>query len=202
MRRYRSKIARRYGIQLSNSPKDPVVRRNFPPGIHGPKGRGKVTEYGMQLAEKQKAKVVYNILTEKQFRITFNKATKLTGDSGHNLLQLLERRLDNVIYRLGLAATRPQARQLVNHAHITVNGQKVNIPSYRLNTGDIVAVREKSKASKYFKTVTDGQKTDAIPGWLHWDAKKMEGKVLHDPKNEDFEQNINTRAIVEYYSRR
>lgn len=202
MRRYRSKIARRYGIQLSNSPKDAVVRRNFPPGIHGPKGRGKITEYGMQLAEKQKAKVIYNILTEKQFRLTFNRATKLGGDSGQNLMQLLERRLDNVIYRLGLAETRPQARQLVNHAHFTVNGRKVNIPSYRLNTGDIVAIREKSTSNKHFKHMLAGQKADAVPGWLHWDAKKMEVKVLHDPKPEEVEQNINTQAIVEYYSRR
>src|SRR3989344_3791162 len=125
MKRYRSKIARRYGIQLGSSPKSAAVRRNYPPGIHGPKGRKKATEYGMQLAEKQKAKVIYNILTEKQFRLTFNKATKIAGDVGLNLLVLLEQRLDNAVYRLGLAQTRPQARQLVNHAHFLVNGVKV-----------------------------------------------------------------------------
>lgn len=202
MRRYRSKIARRYGIQLSSSPKNAVVRRNYPPGIHGPKGRKKVTEYGSQLAEKQKAKVIYNILTEKQFRLTFDTAKKLTGDSGHNLLQLLERRFDNVVYRLGLAQTRAQARQLVNHAHFTVNGAKVNIPSYRLKTGDVIAVRDKSKNAKYFKNAVTQQKADALPGWLHWDAKKLEAKILHEPATDDFEQNINTQAIVEYYSRR
>jgi small subunit ribosomal protein S4 len=202
MRRYRSKIARRYGIQLGTSPKSPVVRRNYPPGIHGPKGRKKVTEYGTQLAEKQKAKVIYNILTEKQFRLTFEKAAKVAGDVGQNLLLRLEQRFDNIIYRLGLAATRPQARQLVNHAHFLVNGKKVNIPSAILQSGDIITLRAHSAKAKYFQKRFTELKKESIPGWLYLDVEKREAKILHAPKPEDAEQNISTQTIVEYYSRR
>jgi len=202
MKRYKSKIARRYGIQLGSSPKSASVKRNYPPGIHGPKGRKKMTEYGTQLAEKQKAKVIYNILTEKQFRLTFDRAKKISGDLGVNLLKLLEQRFDNVVYRFGLASTRPQARQLVNHAHFLVNGKKVNIPSYILQTGDMITLRAKSAKSKYFQKKFTEIKEDTIPGWLYLDMKKQEAKVLHDPKPEDVEKQIETQAIVEYYSRR
>ena len=202
MKRYRSKIARRYGIQLGSSPKSASVRRNYPPGIHGPKGRKKMTEYGMQLAEKQKAKVIYNILTEKQFRLTFNKAAKMSGDVGLNMLALLEQRFDNVIYRLHLAQTRPQARQLVNHAHFLVNGKKVNIPSFLLESGDIITLRPHSLKSPYFKKCLAEIKKETIPGWLYWDAAKSEAKILQPPQAEHTEQNIGTQAIVEYYSRR
>ncbi|OGF27023.1 30S ribosomal protein S4 [Candidatus Falkowbacteria bacterium RIFOXYC2_FULL_47_12] len=202
MKRYRSKIARRYGIQLGTSPKSPTVRRNYPPGIHGPKGHKKKTEYGAQLAEKQKAKVIYNILTEKQFRLTFVKAAKTTGDVGQNLLLRLEQRLDNVIYRLSLATTRPQARQLVNHAHFLVNGKKVNIPSAILQPGDVITLRPHSAKAKYFQKRFAEIRKDAIPGWLYLDIEKREAKILHAPKPENVEQNISTQAIVEYYSRR
>jgi len=202
MKRYKSKIARRYGIQLGNSPKSALVKRNYPPGIHGPKGRKKPTEYGIQLAEKQKAKVIYNILTEKQFKLTFERAKKISGDVGHNLLQLLEKRFDNVVYRLGLAETRPQARQLVNHAHFLVNGKKVNIPSYLLGKGDIITLRQKSAKNKYFQKKFNEMKEGTVPGWLFMDIKKEEAKVLHDPNPTDFEKQIETQTIVEYYSRR
>lgn len=202
MKRYTSKIARRYGIELNASPKSALVRRNYPPGIHGPKGRKKVTEYGMQLAEKQKAKVMYNILTEKQFRLTFNKAAKISGDVGLNLLVLLEQRFDNVVYRLGLAQTRPQARQLVNHAHFLINGTKVNIPSYILKAGDVITLRPHSQKATYFQKAFGALKKEAIPGWLHLDIDKQEAKVLHAPAQSNVEQNIGTQAIVEYYSRR
>ncbi len=201
MKRYSHKMCRRHGVKLCQSEKCPVTRRNYPPGIHGPKGRGRLTEYAMQLAEKQKAKVIYNI-TEKQFRLTFNKASKLTGNAGLNLLLLLEKRLDNVVYRLGLAETRPQARQLVNHGHFLINDKKVNIPSYIAKTGDIVTLQKNKEGKKFFKTVGQKIKSDRVPGWMHLDPAKLTGKVLHNPKKEEVEQNIDTQAIVEYYSRR
>jgi len=202
MKRYRSKIARRYSIQLGASAKSAAVRRNYPPGIHGPKGRKKLTEYGLQLSEKQKAKVIYNILTEKQFRLTFAKAAKMSGDVGQNLLLRLEQRFDNVIYRLGLATTRPQARQLVNHAHFLVNGKKVNIPSASLQSGDVITLRPHSAKANYFQKRFAEIKKDAIPGWLYLDIEKREAKILHVPKTADVEQSVSTQAIVEYYSRR
>jgi small subunit ribosomal protein S4 len=197
---YSNKTCRRYGIKLSDSPKAPVVKRNYPPGFHGPKGRRRLSDYGLQLAEKQKAKVTYN-LREKQFKLTFVKAAKMKGDAGTNLLQLLERRLDNVVFRLGLAKSRPAARQVVNHAHICVNGRKVNIPSYVVKEGDVVSVKKGSLKSRYFQEITNETAKQEVPGWLNFDAKKMEGKVLHTPKKRDFDQSIDTQAIVEFYSK-
>ena len=150
------KQCRRLGEKLflkgerCNSPKCAMVKRNYPPGFHGPKGRKRQTDYGLQLAEKQKVKKQYNIL-EKQLRLTLTKAEKRTGDAGKNLLRLLELRLDNAIYRLGFASSRVQARQLVNHGHFTVNGKKVNIPSYQVREGEVIQVKERSQKSKAFK---------------------------------------------------
>jgi len=194
-------MCRRLGVKLCQSEKCPVSRRNYPPGVHGPKGRPRTTEYGMQLAEKQKAKVVYNLL-EKQFRLTFAKAEKMPGDIGNNLVTLLETRFDNIIYRAGLAVTRSQARQLVNHGHFLINSKKVNIPSYILKTGDMIALHKGSDGNKYFKKRLTELKMDKIPGWLHLDTGKSEIKVLHQPGESDVERLFSTQAIIEYYSRR
>ena len=199
--RYSHKECRRYGVKLCQSSKCPLSRRNHPPGVHGPKGRKRITEYGMQLAEKQKAKITYN-MAEKQFRLTFNRATKMVGDLGHNLIVLLERRLDNVVYRLNLADTRSQARQLVNHGHFLVNGKKNNIPSYSVKSGDVISLHKRAVENKYFKIRFDGLKIDNVPGWLYSDVKKKEAKVLHDPKEVNLEKIFDTQAIIEYYSRR
>jgi small subunit ribosomal protein S4 len=198
---YSNKICRRYGIKTTDSNKSPLVKRNYPPGFHGPKGRGRRSDYGEQLAQKQKAKVIYN-LREKQFRLTFNKAQRLEGDAGFNLLKLLELRLDNVVYRLGLAKSRPAARQLVNHAHIRVNGRRVNIPSFRVKEGDEITVKEKSQKNKYFEIIKQELDLQKVPGWLNLDLKTLSAKVLHEPKTEtDVDQSIDTRAIVEFYSK-
>jgi small subunit ribosomal protein S4 len=198
---YSNKICRRYGIKTTDSSKAPLVKRNYPPGFHGPKGRGRKSDYGEQLAQKQKAKVIYN-LREKQFRLTFEKAQRLQGDAGFNLLKLLELRLDNVVYRLGLAKSRPAARQIVNHAHIRVNGRRVNIPSFRLKEGDEISIKEKSLKSKYFEIIKQELDPQKVPGWLNLDVKSLSAKVLHEPKTEnDVDQSIDTRAIVEFYSK-
>jgi len=199
--RYSHKECRRHGVKLCQSAKCPLSRRNYPPGIHGPKGRKRSTEYGMQLAEKQKAKITYNML-EKQFRLTFNKATKMEGDLGQNLIILLEKRFDNVVYRLNLADTRSQARQLVNHGHFLVNGKKLNIPSYMVKSGDVITLHSGSVNNKYFKEKFNSIKSESIPGWLYLDAKKKEAKVLHDPKDANSEKIFDPQAVIEYYSRR
>jgi small subunit ribosomal protein S4 len=198
---YSNKICRRYGIKTTDSNKSPLVKRNYPPGFHGPKGRGRRSDYGEQLAQKQKAKVIYN-LREKQFRLTFDKAQRLEGDGGFNLLKLLELRLDNVMHRLGFAKSRPAARQLVNHAHIRVNGRRVNIPSFKLKEGDEITVKEKSQKSKYFEIIKQELDPQKVPGWLNLDLKSLSAKVLHEPKTEtDVDQSIDTKAIVEFYSK-
>ncbi|MDD2963426.1 MAG: 30S ribosomal protein S4 [Bacteroidales bacterium] len=194
----KTKIARRF--------KDPIYgpdkyfeKKNFPPGMHGnSKRRNKQSEYGIQLAEKQKAKYTYGIL-ERQFRNLFEKAAKAHGITGEVLLQYIEARLDNVVYRLGIAPTRSAARQLVGHRHITVNGRVVNIPSYRLRPGDIIAVREKSKSLEAI--------TDSLAGrgqqfsWLEWDNTMMTGKFMNLPPREEIPENIREQLIVELYSK-
>ena len=197
---YSNKICRRYGIKTSDSGKSPLVKRNYPPGFHGPKGRPRLSDYGQQLAEKQKAKVIYN-LREKQFRLTFDKAQKIKGNAGLNLLKLLELRLDNTVYRLGLAKSRPAARQVINHTHIRVNGIKVNIPSYRVKPGDEITIKDKSQKNKYFENMKQLFDPKSLPSWLNFDAKTMVGKVLHEPKDVDVDQSIDTQAIVEFYSK-
>ncbi|MFZ2310581.1 MAG: 30S ribosomal protein S4 [Patescibacteria group bacterium] len=175
-----------------------MVKRNFVPGFHGPKGpRKRLSDYGLQLAEKQKAKKFYNML-EKQFRLTFEKAQARTGDAGKNFLQALEMRLDNVVYRLSFADSRSQARQVVNHGHITVNGKKVDIPSYVVKTGDVVAVRKQSANSRYFRTVFE-KKNVELPSWLNIVDKVA--KVLHEPNDKDLPQNFSVQMIIEYYSK-
>ena len=175
-----------------------MMRYPTPPGQHGA-ARKKVSEYGLQLREKQKAKRTYGVL-EKQFRKTYRLAEKMKGQTGENLLQLLERRLDNVVYRLGLASSRSQARQIVNHAHITVNGKTVNIPSYITKLGDVVAVKESKKNKPYFKALSETRKLN-LPKWLEYNGDKMEGKLIALPEKEDLDVTIAENMIVELYSK-
>ncbi len=160
----------------------------------------KQSTYGIQLREKQKAKEMYG-LREKQFKLTFLKGQKKGGDAGENLLRLLEMRLDNVVYRFGLAITRKQARQMVSHAHFTVNGEKVNIPSYQVKANDVVAVRKNKKDKKPYQDLTERLKKATTPGWVNFEVGEMSGKILHEPKKEDLDQSIASQLIVEFYSR-
>lgn len=158
----------------------------------------KMSDYGIQLREKQRAKFIYGV-QEKQFRNTFEKAAKKKGITGENLLVMLEERLDNVVYRMGLALTRREARQLVVHSHYTVNGKKVNIPSYQVKPGDVIAVKAKSQSSPKFKEIKEMQV--GVPGWLSVDREKLEGKVLADPSRDQIDTPIEERLIVELYSK-
>ena len=194
----KSKISRKYGEPIFGDTKA-LEKKPHPPGQHGRGRRRKKSEYAIQLAEKQKAKYLYGIL-EKQFRNMFDKATRKDGITGENLLQLLEARLDNVVYRLGIAPTRRSARQLVVHKHITVNGNLVNIPSYTLKEGDMVAVRERSKS---LVAISDSvsNKTANKYKWLEWDDKSLLGKLVTYPDRESIPENINEQLIVELYSK-
>jgi len=176
-----------------------VTRRSYAPGQHGQQKK-KLSEYGIQLREKQKARRFYGVL-ESQFRRYFDMAVKKRGITGENLLQILESRLDNVVYRLGLATSRPEARQLVRHGHFTVNGRKVNIPSYLLKAGDVVAVRDKFKSSPKLKSIVDIAGGKAIPKWLEYDPENMIGKVVSLPAREDIDLPIREHLIVELYSK-
>ncbi len=180
------------------SAKCPVVKRGTTPGQH-PKSRRKVSEYGLQLREKQKAKRTYGLL-EKQFHGYFTKATNMKGAAGDNMLQLLERRLDNVVYRLGFGDSRAQARQIVNHGHITVNGKKVNIPSFIVKAGDVIAIAEGSTGVEKFKAMREGT-AKTIPAWLELNSAELSGKVVELPKREDIDLSIEEHLIVELYSK-
>ena len=163
--------------------------------------RRKKSEYSMQLTEKQKVKFIYGIL-EKQFRAYYEKAEKLEGKTGEELLTLIERRLDNVVFRLGLASTRREARQLVSHAHFTVNGKKVNIPSYLIKVGDVIEVKESSRSTTRFKAIADGQTAAvAAPKWLQKDANLLGGKVIAAPQRDDIDFPVEEHLIVELYSK-
>lgn len=182
------------GIEPSVMGYDKSTRRN-------PKqSRRKQSEYGIQLNEKQKVKFIYGIL-EKQFRKYYVMATKQAGITGQNLLQILESRLDNVVFRLGLANTRKEARQIVNHGHILVNGKKVDIPSYLIKPGDVVAVREKSKSSARMKEIVEANSKRVIPKWLSMDKEKLEGRVLQLSDREDIDYDVEEHLIVELYSK-
>jgi len=176
-----------------------IERRNFPPGQHG-KRRSKILGYGIQLREKQKVKRFYGIL-EDQFRLTFQKAERMRGVTGENLLSLLERRLDNVVHRLGFAASRTQARQLVRHGHVRVNGRKVNVPSYVVGAGAVVSVKEKSRKNPLIVGAVETAKGRGIPAWLELNAVEFEGKVVALPKREDVALPVNEKLIVELYSK-
>jgi small subunit ribosomal protein S4 len=206
MARYRGpvgKISRRLGIGITDKGQRILSKRPFPPGQHGPSARRRqVSDYGLQLLEKQKARYMYGVL-ERQFQRIFDKAERLPGETGTQLFILLERRLDNVVYRLGLAATRQQARQLVTHGHITVNGRKTNIPSFTVRVGDKIAVRPESRRRMYFKNLVDSGDLNRrnTPDWLRFSAADLAGEVVSMPRREDAEPDINEQLIVEYYSR-
>lgn len=191
------KKSRRLGFSTLENGKE-LARRPYAPGIHGADKRRKVSEYGIQMQEKQKVRFMYG-LNEKQFHKLFEKASKMKGNTGHNFLNLLESRLDNVVYRLGLAKTRRAARQIVNHGHITVNGVKVNIPSYQVKVGDIVAVKENSLDHPAIKEAVEA--TLNRPAFVEFDAKKMAGKLLRLPDRSELNQEINETLIVEFYNR-
>ncbi|MBE6324074.1 MAG: 30S ribosomal protein S4 [Bacteroidales bacterium] len=194
----KSRIARRFGEAIFG-PDKVLDRRNYAPGQHGVNRRKKNSEYGTQLAEKQKAKYTYGVL-ERQFRLLYAQAQRTKGITGEILLQLLESRLDNVVYRLGIAPTRAAARQMVSHKHITVNGKVVNIPSFQVKQGMVVAVREKAKSLEVIAASLEGFNHAKYP-WLEWNEAEKAGKFLNVPAREEIPENINEQLIVELYSK-
>ncbi|WP_143960028.1 30S ribosomal protein S4 [Litoribacter populi] len=201
MARYRgpkAKIARKFGEPIEGQSKA-LQKKNYPPGMHGRGRRKKQSEYAIQLMEKQKAKYIYGVL-ERQFAKMFDIASRKQGITGENLLQLLEGRLDNTVFRLGIAPTRRAARQLVSHKHILVNGEIVNIPSYTLKPGDVVAVRERSKSLEAITESLAGKAQNRYP-WLEWDNSSYSGKFVSIPTRDDIPENIKEQLIVELYSK-
>jgi small subunit ribosomal protein S4 len=194
----KSKIARKFGEPIFG-PDKVLSKKNYPPGQHGNGRKKKLSEYGIQLREKQKAKYTYGVL-EKQFRNLFDKAARTRGITGEVLLQLLEARLDNVVYRLGIAPTRAAARQFVSHRHIVVDGKVVNIPSYSVKPGQVIGVREKSKSLEIVDNSLSGFNHSKYP-WIEWDSASKSGKLLHLPERADIPENIKEQLIVELYSK-
>lgn len=208
MARYKEsvcRLCRKEGVKLflkadrCYTDKCAIVKRAYGPGQHGQR-RIKFSEYGLQLREKQKARRFYGIM-EKQFRNYFVEADRRKGITGENLLETLERRLDNVIYRLGFAGSRPEARQLVRHGHVIVNNRKVNIPSYLIKVGDEIAVRDKSKSSPKFKEIVEAAMNKTTPQWLEVDKEELKGRVIAMPSREDIDVPLEEHLIVELYSR-
>lgn len=194
----KTKIARKFGESIFGDDKS-FEKRNYPPGQHGNnRRRGKKSEYAVQLMEKQKAKYTYGIL-EKQFRNMFNKANRSSGITGEILLQLCESRLDNVVFRLGIAPSRSAARQLVSHKHITVNGELVNIPSYQIKPNDVVGIREKSKSLNVIQESLSNNKS--VHEWMTWNSEKMQGTFVNIPERSQIPEKINEQFIVELYSK-
>lgn len=194
----KAKISRKFGEAIEGHSKA-LQKKNYPPGMHGRGRRKKQSEYAVQLNEKQKAKYIYGIL-ERQFAKMFDIASRKSGITGENLLQLLEARLDNTVYRLGIAPTRRGARQLVSHKHILVNGEVVNIPSYTLKPGDLVSVRERSKSLEAITSSLAGRSSNRYP-WLEWDNASLTGKFVSVPGRDDIPENIKEQLIVELYSK-
>ena len=184
------------------SPKCSVEKRTYAPGMHGKKGtfKHKESDFALQLREKQKARRFYGV-QERQFRRYFASAQRVKGMTGVNLLQTLERRLDNVVYRLGIADSRPQARQLVRHGHFTLNGHNHNVPSYLVQMGDVIAVRDNSRSNGYFKTLADRLGQRAVPEWLQFDENNYSARVVAMPERQGLEIPLKEQLIVEYYSR-
>jgi small subunit ribosomal protein S4 len=191
------KKSRRYGMSLSGTGKE-LEKRPYAPGQHGPNQRKKLSEYGLQQQEKQKLRFMYG-LNERQFRRTFDDAAKMKGVHGENFMILLESRLDNLVYRLGLSRTRRQSRQLVNHGHITVNGKRVDIPSYRVSIGDVIGVREKSQSLTIIKDSVETN--NFVPEYLSFDENKLEGTFTRLPERSELPAEITEALIVEFYSR-
>ena len=194
----KTKIARKFGEPIFG-PDKVLSKKNYPPGQHGLNRRRKTSEYGLQLKEKQKAKYTYGVL-ERQFRNLFDKASRKKGITGEVLLQMLECRLDNIVYRLGMAPSRPAARQLVLHKHVTVNGKVVNIPSYNVLPGDVIAVREKSKSLEVIADSLAGFNHSKY-SWIEWNEQIKGGKFLNIPAREDIPETIKEQLIVELYSK-
>lgn len=194
----KAKISRKFGEAIEGHSKA-LQKKNYPPGMHGRGRRKKQSEYAVQLAEKQKAKYIYGVL-ERQFAKMFDIASRKSGITGENLLQLLEARLDNTVYRLGISPTRRGARQLVSHKHVLVNGEVVNIPSYTLKPGDVVSVRERSKSLEAITSSLAGKAANRYP-WLEWDNASLAGKFVSVPGRDDIPENIKEQLIVELYSK-
>ena len=194
----KSKIARKFSEPIFG-PDKVLSKKNYPPGQHGANRRKKTSEYGFQLREKQKAKYTYGVL-EKQFRNMFEKASRSKGVTGEVLLQLLESRLDNIVFRLGIAPTRDAARQLVSHRHIIVDGRVVNIPSYSVKQNQLIGVRERSKSLEVIEKALSGFNHSKYP-WLEWEQSSLCGKLLHLPDRADIPENIKEQLIVELYSK-
>lgn len=199
------RICRRHGLKLflkgerCFGPKCAIERRNFPPGDHGQRRR-KLSEYANQLKEKQKSRYIYGVL-ERQFRKHFASAERRQGVTGANLLRVLESRLDNVVYRLGFADSRKQARQLVRHGHFALNGRRTDIPSALVKAGDAVSVMPKARQLEYFKIVQEGLARKSVPAWLELDVATMGGRVLNLPGRDEIEVPVNEQLVVEFYSR-
>ena len=194
----KTKIARKFQEPIFG-PDKTLTRKNYPPGQHGNSRKRKTSEYGLQLREKQKAKYTYGVL-EKQFRNLFDKAARSKGVTGEMLLKLLESRLDNIVFRLGLSPTRAGARQLVSHRHIVVDGKVVNIPSYTVKPGQIIGMRERSKSLEVVMDALSGFNHSKYP-WIEWDQDALIGKLLHLPERADIPENIKEQLIVELYSK-
>ncbi len=193
------KKARRLGTAFTAKDAKILQKRGFPPGQHG-QNRQRLSEYGLQLREKQKAKISYGVM-ERQFLRYFEKALKQTGVTGDNLLKLLESRLDNIVFRLGFAETRAQARQLVSHGFFEVNGKRVDIPSYCTKVGEVISVKPSRQSGKYMERQKEKLKAYKAPDWLQLEAEKLTGKILSSPQLEELSRGLNTQLIVEHYSR-
>jgi small subunit ribosomal protein S4 len=193
----RGRRDRRAGVMLSSMRKNPLEKKPYPPGEHG-RGRQRQTEFGIRLLEKQKARWYYGV-SEKQFRRAYDKATRLPGVSGENLLRLMELRMDNVVYRMGFATSRPQARQLVSHGHFLLNGRKHNIPSAILRPGNVITVKEKSRKLEPIEAAVE--QVVAVPPWLEADHENFTGRVLHSPSRDEIDAPVEEQLIIEFYSR-
>ncbi|MBI5621480.1 30S ribosomal protein S4 [Candidatus Falkowbacteria bacterium] len=194
------KKCRRLGVKICDSANCPMLKRNYPPGVHGVKGRNKLTGYGEQLAQKQMAKAIYGIM-ERQFNKYYVEAIRQSGDASENLMRQLELRLDNVIYRLGFAMTRAQARQFASHGLFTVNDTRVDVPSYQLRPGDVVGLRQRARRSAAFATVNERLKTVQAPSWLSMDSSALQGKVLDRPALKETQLLFDIKTIIEFYSK-
>jgi small subunit ribosomal protein S4 len=195
----RVRISRRFGSPIFGASKY-LERKNYPPGIHGPKSRRKKTDYAVALDEKQKLRYTYGLL-ERQFRRVFEIARKKRGATPEQLMQLLETRLDNVVFRLGFATTRPFARQLINHGHVKVNARRVSIPSYNVKTGDTIEAIGTAKSKQLFQKNIEATQIVTVPDWLTTHREAMRGQVVRIPTMDDMKPNVNVRQVVEFYSR-
>jgi small subunit ribosomal protein S4 len=195
----RVRISRRFGVPIFGASKY-LERRNFPPGVHGPKFRRKVSEYGAGLIEKQKLRYYYG-LQERQFRNVYQKALRLRGVTGEKMLQILETRLDNLVFQAGFALTRPAARQLVGHGHIKVNGKKVNVPSYPVKVNDVIQIRDHAKSKSIAQKSIEGSTARVIPDWVSVDRENCKATLLRVPSRDEIKPIANEQAVVEFYSR-